>query len=98
MAAAERRFWPRPEAHAHVLGEVRHAFIGQNRVRALMLYEQSVERDQVPADLPVLRGKVIGDVDEITCTICGKSVADWHIGDDALEALLNRIVSVAGGK
>jgi hypothetical protein len=93
MSANERRFWPRPEVHLHVLGEVRRIFIGQTEVRALMLYEQSVERDQVPAELPALRGKLIGDMDAICCTVCGQSVADWHIGEDAMEALLNRIVS-----
>lgn len=92
MPANERRFWPRPDVHRHVLGELAHMYIGQTRVRALMLYETSVERDQVPAELPSLRGKVIGDVDGLICTLCGESVADWHIADDAMEALISRVM------
>lgn len=92
MPASERRFWPRPDVHAHVLGEVVHVFIGQTRVRALALYETSVQRDLVPAELPSLRGKVIGDVDAITCSICGQPVADWHIGEDAMEVLISRVI------
>lgn len=92
MPANERRFWPRPDVHDHVLGEVVYVFIGQTRVRALALYETSVEREQVPEELPPLRGKVIGDVDAIVCSICGTPVADWHIGEDAMEILINRVI------
>lgn len=92
MPANERRFWPRLDVHRHVLGELAYMYIGQTRVRALMLYETSVERDQIPAELPTLRGKVIGDVDGLVCTLCGKSVADWHISDDAIEALISRVM------
>ena len=95
MPAHERRFWPRADVHQHVLGELAHVYIGQTRVRALMLYEISVERDQVPAELPILRGKVIGDMDQLSCTLCGRPVADWHIGEDAIEALINR--AMGGG-
>lgn len=94
MPAGERRLWPRTDVHAHVLGEVVWVYVGQTRVRALALYETSVERDQVPDVMPDLRVEaIIGDSDRIACTICGRPVADWHIGEDAMEALLNRIVS-----
>lgn len=96
MPANERRFWPRPDIHTHVLGEVAHVYIGQTRVRALMLYETSVARDQVPEELPSLRGKVIGDVDAIICSICGQPVADWHIGEDAMEVLISRVIGGVG--
>jgi hypothetical protein len=95
MPANERRFWPRPEVHHHVLGEVVNVYIGQTRVRALALYETSLERDRYPDTLPVLRGKLIGDMDEIACTICGQPVVDWHIGEDAMEILISRVIGGA---
>lgn len=91
MPANERRFWPAIAKHEHVLGEVKTILIGNTRVRALMLYEASVQREQVPAELPALRGRVVGDMDQIRCTICGRPVADWLIGEDALEALIERV-------
>jgi hypothetical protein len=92
MPANDRRPWPSLTKHQHVLGEVKIVMIGQSKVRALMLYEQSVERDQLPAELPELRGRVIGDQDRIRCTICQRPVADWLIGEDGLEALLERVM------
>jgi hypothetical protein len=93
MPANERRLWPAEKKHTHVLGEVRYVMNGQTRVRALMLYERSVERDAVPKELPPLRGRLTGgDMDEIYCTICHRPVADWLIGDDAMEALLERVI------
>lgn len=92
MPANEPRPWPRPAVHAHVLGVVKLMMIGRTRVHALFLFEQSVERDQVPAETPVLRSRIIGDVDNVRCTICGRPVADWHLGEDALEALLERVL------
>jgi hypothetical protein len=38
----------------------------------------------------LLRGRVIGSMDAIQCTICGR-VHDWGIGQDALDELLERI-------
>jgi hypothetical protein len=92
MPASERRFWPRPVVHEHVLGEVVFVYLGQTRIRALMLYEHSVERDHAPLALPELRGRLIGDMDDIICTICGRPVANWHLGEDALEALLSAVL------
>lgn len=93
MPANDRRLWPNEKTHQHVLGEIRHVMIGERRVRALMLYEMSVERDAVPKELPRLRGRLTGgDMDEIYCTICKRPVADWLIGDDAMEALLERVI------
>jgi len=92
MPANERRLWPRPAIHEHVLGEVKFVFIGQSRVRALMLYEHSVDRNAVPDEMPQIRGRLTGgDMDEIRCTICKRPVADWHIGEDAMEALLSSV-------
>lgn len=92
MPANDRRLWPNKKIHQHVLGEIRYVLSGQRRVRALMLYETSVEREQIPDDLPPLRGRVIGDQDQIRCTICKRPVADWLIGEDALDALLERVM------
>jgi hypothetical protein len=94
MPANERRFWPRQEVHVHVLGEVVWTHVGQTWVRALALYEESVERDALPETLPTLRcNAMIGDSDGIFCTICERPITDWKIGEDTLDALLNRITS-----
>jgi hypothetical protein len=87
MPAGERRLWWC--RHGHVLGEVKHALVGQRRVRALMLYEVSVLLENVPAELPTLRGRVTAGMDDIRCTICG-AVKSWEVGEDALEALFER--------
>jgi hypothetical protein len=92
MPARERRFWPRAEVHEHILGEIRWVEVGRSRVRALWQYEQSVERNQEPDDLPDTRSRIIGDVDAICCTICKRPVADWHIGEDAMEILISRVI------
>jgi hypothetical protein len=93
MPGNERRFWPRQEVHAHVLGEVKRVMVGSYQVRVLMLYETAVERDALPDAMPVTRGKLFGDMDDIYCTICGRTVANWRVGEDALEALLSRVIS-----
>lgn len=93
MPMNERRFWPRVAVHAHVLGEVKRVMVGNYQVRVLMLYEQSVDRDALPENVPVIRGQLLGDMDEIYCTICRKSVADWRVGEDALDALLSRVLA-----
>lgn len=93
MPANERRFWPSPKKHKHILGEVKRVYIENRRVVVLMIYEQSVYRDATHLELPVTRGKLLGDMDEIYCTICKKAVADWRVGEDALDALLSRVVA-----
>lgn len=93
MSMSERRFWPREAKHEHVLGEVKRMYVGQIQVRVLMLYEQAVARDALPEELPVVRGQLLGDMDEIYCTICRKPVADWRVGEDALDALLSRVIA-----
>jgi len=90
MPANDRKLWPRPAIHEHVLGEVKRVCVEQCSVLVLMVYEQSVERDAVPDELPPLRGRLLGDMDGIRCTICGREVADWHVGEDAMEVLLSR--------
>ena len=93
MPATERRFWPRPEVHQHVLGEIKIIYVGEAKIRALMLYEQSVERDAIPEEMPPLRGRLVGEMDDIHCTICGRSVGDWLVGEDAMMALLSRVLT-----
>jgi hypothetical protein len=57
-------------------------------MRGLMLFEQSAM--EMPAnELPLLRGRLFGDMKEIRCTICGR-LRDWSIGEDALNELLER--------
>lgn len=87
MPANERRLWWCPKGH--IMGEVKKVTVGQHRVRALMLYEQSVESANVPPALPALRGKVIGSMDDICCTLCGRT-RDWIIGEDGMQELLSR--------
>jgi hypothetical protein len=88
----DRRFWPHPEEDKHILGEIRCVVVGKARVRALMLYDASVGRGVEPSAETQLRGKVIGSMDAIRCTICGK-VHDWIIGQDAMDELISRVTS-----
>jgi hypothetical protein len=90
MPASERRFWPQPQEDVHRLGEVKRIKVGEHKVLALMLYETSVACGDEPAELPVLRGRVIGSMDAIRCTACGK-VHDWIIGEDAMVRLIELI-------
>lgn len=86
MPAKERRFWKC--ANGHVIGEVKYLVFGARRARALMLYEESAA--EPPAELPRLRLRLIGDADEIACTVAGCGCRrDWHIGQDALDELLS---------
>jgi len=62
--------------------------VGAHHVRALMLYESSVEQADVPASLPALRGRVSGSMDAIQCTICHHT-RDWIIGQDGMQELLS---------
>lgn len=73
--------------HGHVIGEIKKITFGETRVRALMLYEQSVELCDVPDELPPLRARLVGSSSEITCTIC-KATLDWIIGQDAFNELM----------
>lgn len=87
----ERRFWWCIKGH--LMGE-----IGRVRTRetgatlpALYLYEQSVASvDDLPVEMPVLRGRVIGDMLGIPCTIC-KHERDWFAGEDSMARLLARV-------
>lgn len=88
MPANERRLWWCPKGH--VMGEVKKLTVGQHKVRALMLYEKSLEAADVPPSLPALRGKVIGSMDDICCTLCGRT-RDWVIGQDGIEGLLSHL-------
>lgn len=88
MPANEHRFWICE--HGHLLGEIKSIVVNGRNVRALMLYEQSVYLNELPAEMPVLRGKVIGSMDAIRCTICGRT-RDWIIGEDGMQALLGRV-------
>ena len=72
------------------MGEIKKVTVGGSRVRALMLYEVSVEHDDVPPTLPALRGRVVGSVEEIQCTIC-KYKRDWIIGQDGMQELLSHV-------
>lgn len=87
MPAKERRFWKCD--NGHVIGEVKHVVMGDRRIRALMLYEHSTEKQ--PAELPPLRLRLIGDAEQIGCTVLGCGcVRDWHIGQDALDELMSK--------
>ena len=90
MPAGDRRFWPRPEEDRHILGEIQYVTFGQAQVKALMLYEQSVGRGCEPPEDTPLRGKLIGGMNAIHCTICGR-VHDWIIGQDAVNELLSKV-------
>ena len=72
------------------MGEIKSIVVNSRTVRALMLYERSVYLNELPADIPELRGKVIGSMDTIRCTICGRT-RDWIIGEDGMQALLSRV-------
>ena len=86
MPKSERRPWLAP--CKHVVGEVKYVMRDSGvRVRALMVYEVSVL--ELPAVLPLLRMKTIGDALEIKCTICG-AVRDWYLGEDGLRELLEK--------
>jgi hypothetical protein len=97
MPATDRKPWPRPVIHEHVLGEVVRVNVGQYQARVLMIYEQSVERNSIPDGLPPLRGRLLGDMDGVRCTICGREVANWHVGEDAMQALLSLVTSQVKG-
>jgi hypothetical protein len=89
----KRRYWCCPRGH--ILGEVRRVAIGAEsgiKVGTLMLYETSATYK--PQSLPVLRGKVVGEMRDIKCTVpgCG-AIRDWMIGEDAMSALMERIRS-----
>ncbi len=86
MPANERRLWWCPKGH--IMGEIKRVVVGEHQVRALMLYEKSVEQADVPASLPALRGKVIGSMDDIQCTVCNHK-RDWIIGQDGMQELLS---------
>ena len=89
MPANERRLWWCPKGH--IIGEINKVTVGGHRLRALMLYEHSVEPANVPLSLPALRGKVIGSMDDICCTLSGRT-RDWIIGEDGIKELLqNRL-------
>ena len=88
MPANERRLWWCPKGH--IMGEIKRVQVGEHRVRALMLYETSVDALDVPASLPALRGRVVGSMDEIQCTIC-KHKRDWIIGQDGMQELLSHV-------
>lgn len=77
MPVSERKYWPTPAKHVHVLGEVRRVRHGKGVMTALYLYQASVERGDEPQELPPARAKaVIGACSGIVCTICGQEV-DW---------------------
>jgi hypothetical protein len=90
MPASERRFWPGSFQDHHILGEVKYVNVGEARVRALMLYEQSIGRGVEPTEDVLLRGRVIGSMDAIRCTICGR-VHNWIIGQDAMDAFMESL-------
>ena len=90
MTANDRRYWPSPQEDKHILGEIKRVTVGQVQVRALILYENSVGRGCEPPEETSLRGKVIGSMDAIRCTICGR-VHDWLIGQDAMNELIERM-------
>lgn len=92
MPANERRLWWCPKGH--IMGEVKKVTVGQHRVRALMLYEKSVDPADVPPSLPALRGKVIGSMDNICCTIC-EHTRNWIVGEDAMIQLLSKLSTKA---
>lgn len=93
MTTNDRRYWPSPQEDKHILGEIQHIMLGQVPIRALMLFEQSISRGGEPPEETSLRGKVIGSMDAIRCTICGR-VHDWIIGQDAMNELLSKVNSV----
>jgi hypothetical protein len=85
MPASERRFWKCP--NGHVMGEVAREAANGRHVRVLLLYEASVEI--APEDMPTLRGRLSGNMDDVRCTCCG-ATRSWEIGQDSLDVLLER--------
>jgi hypothetical protein len=53
----------------------------------LMLYECSQVEE--PRVMPPLRGRLVGSMYDIRCTLCGRT-RDWIVGDDVLEGLQAR--------
>lgn len=94
MPENERRFWPNREKHQHILGEVIKIIVSGKQVRVLMLYEKAVERDQAPAEMPKIRCQALGDIGEITCSICDRAAANWSSGQEALEIFIDRLQKV----
>jgi hypothetical protein len=90
MPASERRLWCCKQGH--VMGEVKKLKTRDAQERALMLYERSVERTSLPTEIPALRGRVVGTMHGIRCTICGSS-RDWIIGEDAIQELLKHVTA-----
>jgi len=85
MPANERKFkWCR---YGHIIGETKKITFGTARVQALMLYEQSIELNDVPEELPPLRARLIGSAADVTCTIC-RATIEWIIGQDTFDALM----------
>ncbi len=89
MSAGDRCFWPCPEKDRHILGEIRCVTVGETKVRALMLYESSFGRGCEPPEDTPLRGKLIGGMKDIRCSICGR-VHNWIIGQDAIDELISK--------
>lgn len=85
MARNKQRFWR--FSCGHIGGEIQMARMGSGRMRILLLYEQSQKTR--PGCRPALRGRLLGTMYDIRCTICG-CIRDWVIGDDALQELLER--------
>jgi len=85
MPADDRKFkWCR---HGHIIGEIKKVTFGTARVQALMLYEKSIELDDMPEELPPLRARLIGSAADVTCTIC-RATIEWIIGQDTFDALM----------
>jgi hypothetical protein len=74
------------------MGELKRVVIDHGKMTVLMLYEQSVELANVPAKIPTLRARIVGNAMDIRCTYpgCGHS-RDWNVGEDGMKRLLEAV-------
>jgi hypothetical protein len=81
----DKRYWY--GKCGHVLGEIKVVVYGDRQVKALAVYEQSLEVP--PVVTPEIRCTAVGSLDGIRCTKCGRR-RDWIIGQDAVDSLLEQ--------
>ena len=76
---------------SHIIGELRHLIDEGRKITALAVYERSVDVEEVPDALPLIRVELIGDARRIRCTRCMRRER-WETGKAAIEALVARVL------